>query len=83
MAGSGRFEQDASAVLGFWRKSSDILMARVLKSRDFDGEGKKWEFNIDFDKGKIIQRLDAVSSVKNAISINKAKAADADDDIMD
>lgn len=83
LAGSGRFEQDASAVLGFWRKSSDILMARVLKSRDFDGEGKKWEFNIDFDKGKIIQRLDAVSSVKNAISINKAKAADADDDIMD
>lgn len=82
LAGSGRFEQDASSVIGFWRKSSDILMARVLKSRDFDGEGKKWEFTIDFDKGKIFQRLDAVSSVKNAIAISKSRADD-DEDIMD
>lgn len=84
LAGSGRFEQDASAVIGFWRKAKDVLMARVLKSRDFDGEGQKWEFTIDFDKGKIIQRLDAVSSVRNKMQIGKLQdTADSDDDIMD
>lgn len=85
LAGSGRFEQDASAVLGFWRKSKDILMCRCMKSRDFDGEGQKWEFNIDFDKGQIHQRLDAVSSVRNKLKSKKLEDDDErpDDDIMD
>lgn len=84
LLGSGRFEQDASAVLGSWRKAKDLMIMKVLKSRDFDGEGQKWEFTVDFDKGKILQRTDAVSSVRNALSINKAKEKDEDDeDLMD
>lgn len=83
LAGSGRFEQDASVVLGFWRKSKDVLMCRCLKSRDFEGEGKKWEFNIDFDKGKILQRTDAVSSIQNRIGKNAVKRLEEDGDESD
>lgn len=80
LQGSGRFEQDASVVLGFWRKAKDIMMGKCMKSRDFDGNNQKWEFNIDFDKGKIMPRLDAVSSVKNKVAINKLKKMQEDDD---
>lgn len=80
LAGSGRFEQDASTVLGAWRKAKDILVIKNMKSRDFDGEGLKWEFTIDFDKGKILPRLDGVSAVKNALQIRQAKTSD---DVMD
>ena len=55
-------------------------MLKVLKSRDFDGEGLKWEFTVDFDKGKILPRTNSVSAVKNAIQINQSKT---DDDILD
>lgn len=80
IAGADRFGQDASAVLGLWRKAKDIAMLKVLKSRDFDGEGLKWEFTVDFDKGKILPRTNSVSAVKNAIQINQSKT---DDDILD
>lgn len=84
LLGSGRFEQDASAVLGSWRKAKDLMVVKVLKSRDFEGEGLKWEFTVDFDKGKILQRTDALTSVRNQLHINKAKEADEDDDdLMD
>ena len=83
LSGSGRFEQDASAVLGFWRKSKDVLMAKCMKSRDFEGEGKKWEFNIDFDKGKIMERTDAVGAIQNRIKVSRLKQAEDDEDIMD
>lgn len=80
LAGSGRFEQDASTVLGCWRKAKDILVIKNMKSRDFEGGNLKWEFTIDFDKGKILPRLDGVSAVKNALQIHQLKA---DDDVMD
>ena len=82
LQGSGRFEQDASVVLGFWRKAKDLLMCKCMKARDFAGEGQKWEFNIDFDKGKIMQRTDAVGAIRNKVQISKLKQADGDD-IMD
>lgn len=83
LAGSGRFEQDASAVLGFWKKSKDVLMCKCMKSRDFEGEGKKWEFNIDFDKGRIMERTDAVGAIRNKLAGNTLKQADGDAEIMD
>lgn len=83
LAGSGRFEQDASAVLGFWRKSKDVLMCKCMKARDFEGEGKKWEFTVDFDKGKIMERTDAVGAIRNKLTVNKLKTADDDAELMD
>lgn len=81
LAGSGRFEQDASVVMGWWRKAKDILVGKCMKSRDFDGTGQKWEFTIDFDKGRIMQRGDAVGAVRNAVQISKLQKAD--DDVLD
>ena len=80
IAGSDRFSQDASAVISLQRKQKDVLKIKVLKSRDFDGNNLHWEFTVDFDKGKILPRLDAVGAVKNALQINQAKA---DDEVLD
>lgn len=89
LAGSGRFEQDGSIVLGGWRKAKDILMLKCMKSRDFDGNNQKWEFTIDFDKGRIMPRGDAVGAVKNKLKISRLNESDdsdedmADDNVLD
>lgn len=80
IAGADRFGQDASAVIGMWRKAKDVMVMKVLKSRDFDGNNLKWEFTTNFDRGQIIPRTDSVSAIKNAIKVSKIKA---DEDVLD
>ena len=80
IAGSDRFSQDASAVLSLQKKDRDTLVIKLLKARDFDDGNLKWEFTVDFDKGKVLPRDNANTAAINSLAMGRAKA---DDDVMD